>query len=117
MGRNRLVEEVDRELFNIVKLTASAVPLVLVLTKKDGYLAKVRDEHKNTLMEDNDLESDDEEVLAKSRKSAEASVKQRTKRFCEEFEKLRSYNFCGPVLTSNKKSKHIKPDMLPAALS
>jgi hypothetical protein len=126
MGRNRLVEEADKELFNIIKLTASAIPLVLVLTKKDKYQATVRSEQESKLKEaaeesarglendddnDNNDESDDDEaarvIRKRARELAADLVNGKAKRFREAFEKLGSYKFfCGPVLTSTDKSKH-----------
>lgn len=101
------MEEADRQLFEVVRLTNSAVPLVLVLTKKDAWWHRIRSERMAELeeaSEEADEDVDYDKIRQEANYAATIAVEERATRFRQSFETL-SYEFLGPVLTSKQKRK------------
>ena len=109
INRNRYVEEADRQLFEVVRLTNSAVPLVLVLTKRDAWWNRIRSERMTELEEASEEADEDinhDKIRQEANHAATIAVEERAQRFRQLFEAL-GYDFQGPVWTSHKKRKFI----------
>jgi hypothetical protein len=117
VGRNRLTEPVDEQLFKAIRRTDSHAPIYLVLTKVDEFKTNARHKEYEELkklarkLQDSVSESDnsdyehDEEKAEQARVAADKVVQQRAKKIMDRFKEKCPYeDLCErPILVSHRK--------------
>jgi len=100
ISKYRFVDDADTDLFKVIDANNSEVPIVLVLTKKDGFKNAIVGDEIGKQMSQMKPGLDMTKVYADAAQKAEDAVLQRTTEFRQRFVGITKSHLIGPIVTA-----------------